>query len=347
MDAGTGHVAILGAGSFGTAVATIATRNGHSVVIYCRNAEQVASINEMHRNPRRLSEYELSPLIRATTDFSAAVTGAMLMVHCIPAQMTPAFLSAHAHEIPRDVPLVSTAKGIVVETMELMSEAIPRVLGAPLPPLAYMSGPSFAKEMMLGHPMALVVASDDIEVARGVQRVLGSTFFRLYITTDVVGVEVGGAIKNPLAIGAGMADGLGYGQSTLAALVSRGMGEMAKLAAAMGGRPETLAGLSGVGDLMLTSFSTLSRNRTLGYRMAKDGLTLEEAIASLGQVAEGVATARVAAALCKRHGLDLPIFGAMSEILDGRITPKDALRALMSRPAEGEGIALSDVAPST
>ena len=313
----TGHVAILGAGSFGTAVATIAARNGHNVVIYCRNAEQVASINETHRNPRRLSEYELSPLIRATTDFSAAVTGAVLMVHCIPAQMTPSFLSIHAHEIPRGVPL------------------------------AYMSGPSFAKEMMLGHPMALVVASDDIEVARSVQSVLGSTFFRLYITTDVVGVEVGGAIKNPLAIGAGMADGLGYGQSTLAALVSRGMAEMAKLAAAMGGRPETLAGLSGVGDLMLTSFSTLSRNRTLGYRMAKDGLTLEEAIASLGQVAEGVATARVAAALCKRHGLDLPIFGAMSEILDGRITPKDALRALMSRPAEGEGIALSDVAPST
>ena len=333
-------VAVLGAGSFGTAIATIAARNGHTAMIYCRHESQATSISEAHRNPRRLSEYELSPLIRATTDFAAAVEGAALIVHCVPAQMTPAFLAEHAHEIPRDVPLVSTAKGIVVETMELMSEAIPRILGSPLPPLAYMSGPSFAKEMMLNHPMALVVASSEIETARTVQRLLGSTFFRLYLSTDVIGVEVGGAIKNPLAIGAGMADGLGYGQSTLAALVSRGMSEMAKLAAAMGGRPETLAGLSGVGDLMLTSFSTMSRNRTLGFRMAHDGMTLEEAVESLGQVAEGVATAKVAAALCKRYDLDLPIFGAMSEILEGRLTPKVALHALMSRPPEGEGLAL-------
>jgi glycerol-3-phosphate dehydrogenase len=340
-------VAVLGAGSFGTALATLAARKGHVVRLYMRNAAQAEAINATRRNPRRFPTHELPAGITAHADVGAACDGAELIIHAVPAQATPAFLRAHRDVIPGDVPIVCTSKGIVADTLQLMSEAIPEALQRPADrpqPVAFLSGPSFAKEIMEGHPMAVVVASRSEAVALLAQTTLSSTKFRVYTTDDVTGVEVGGAIKNPLAIGAGMADGLGFGQSTIASIVTRGMAEMRRLATAMGGRPETLSGLSGVGDLMLTSFSALSRNRTLGFRMAAEGMTLEQAVASLGQVAEGVATARVAAALSRKHGLELPLFSAVHAVLAGKMDCAQAMRRISERPLHAEWTASAGLA---
>lgn len=239
------NVTVFGAGSFGTALAVIAARAGHNVTLWCRESTQSDHINQFHRNPKRFQDIDLPHSIRATSDMANAVANTHLILHAIPAQHTPRFLRQYKDIIPRDVILVSTSKGIIVETEQLMSEAIFEALGGRPQPLAYLSGPSFAKEMMQGHPMAVVVASEDVHIAQTVQHRLSSKAFRIYTSTDVVSVEIGGAIKNPLAIGAGMADGLGYGQSTLAGLVTRGCNELMRLSVAMGGKKETLAGLSG------------------------------------------------------------------------------------------------------
>ena len=335
------RVTVLGGGSFGTALAVIAARRGHKVVIWARNQDQVDAINATRRNPKRFKDYVLPKSISATSSVKEAMENVDLIIHAVPAQATPSFLRQHREDIPASVPLVSTSKGIVIDTEQLMSEAITEVLGdrtstQEKQPLAYLSGPSFAAEIIKGHPMAVVVASENIETAQFIQRALSSKFFRIYTSTDVIGVEVGGAIKNPLAIGAGMASGLEYGQSTLASLITRGCAEMRKLAVAMGGKPETLAGLSGIGDLMLTSTSSQSRNFTLGYRMASEGLTCEEAVERSGQVVEGVATAKVAAKLCQKYGLSLPLFMTMAEILEGKITPADAFDIVMTRQVGSE-----------
>ena len=213
-----------------------------------------------------------------------------------------------------------------------MSEAIPAALGARSSevPLAYLSGPSFAKEMVAGHPMSVVVASEDIEVAKRVQGIISSSRFRIYVSADVIGVEVGGALKNPLAIGAGMAAGMGFGQSSVAALVTRGQREMATLAVALGGKPETLAGLSGVGDLMLTCFSSQSRNNRCGRRLAA-GDTVEKICEEMGEVVEGVPTANEVLLLAEKHRLDLPLFRACALVISGEISAEDALKGIMSR----------------
>ena len=218
-----------------------------------------------------------------------------------------------------------------------MSEAIPAALGARVSeiPLAYLSGPSFAKEMIAGHPMSVVVASDDIEVAKKVQSIISSTRFRIYVSADVIGVEVGGALKNPLAIGAGMAAGMGFGQSSVAALVTRGQREMATLAVALGGRPETLAGLSGVGDLMLTCFSSQSRNNRCGRRLA-EGDTVEKICEEMGEVVEGVPTANEVVLLADKYKLDLPLFRACGMVITGQMTADAALKGIMSREPGAE-----------
>eukprot|EP01137_Pigoraptor_chileana_P020147 Opistho-2@82135 len=327
-------VAVFGAGSFGTALAMVASRAGHTVVIYSRDQQQADAINKDHRNPKFMKEFELPAAISCTTDLVTAVSGASMIIHAIPAQRTPDFLSRHAEHIPKDVVIVSTSKGIYVETQQLMSEAIPDALGRKTN-LAYLSGPSFAKEMLLNYPTLVVCAAEDESVAMFVQEMMSSARFRVYTTTDVVGVELGGSLKNPLAICAGIAEGLGFGFNTMAALVTRGCFEMRKLAIAMGGRPETLAGLSGVGDLMLTGFGNLSRNRTVGVRLAK-GETLEAIMESIGEAVEGVPTAGVAAKLAEQHGLDLPIFKSIALILEGKLSCADAVDHLMNQALRHE-----------
>ncbi|ETO15777.1 hypothetical protein RFI_21587 [Reticulomyxa filosa] len=214
-------VTVIGGGSYGTALATVVARKGYPVKLYVRDKEQCAHINEVHKNNKRLRSYEIPHNVKAVTDVGEACKGTDLIIHALPAQHTLSFLEMHKKQIPVDVPYVCTAKGIHLETKKLMSELIPEVLGRKNN-LAYLSGPSFAVEMMEKHPMSVVVASEDKACARFVQRVINSMWFRVYITTDVIGVEVGGSLKNPLAIGAGIANGLGYGQSTLAGIVTRG-----------------------------------------------------------------------------------------------------------------------------
>lgn len=306
--------------------------------MYTRHTDQAAAITNDHSNPKRFPKAALSPLITASTDFAKVVEGASVIIHAVPAQHTPAFVAKNAALLPAGIPYVSTAKGICVATHELMSEAIPRALGdrATEVPCAYLSGPSFAKEMVQGHPMGVVVASHDNDVARRVQSILSSKTFRVYVVEDdVIGVEVGGALKNPLAIGAGMAAGLGFGQSTVAGLVTRGCREMAMLAVALGGRAETLAGLSGMGDLMLTCFSSLSRNNRFGAALAR-GLSVAEATEEIGEVVEGYPTAGEVVRLAKEKGLKLPLFFAVASILNEECTPSEALEALMGHPPGSE-----------
>jgi len=264
-----------------------------------------------------------------------ALSGSSLVIHAIPVQKSPAFLANVSSLIPDDLPVLSTSKGIYVETQELMCEVIPAALGRPKHPTAFLSGPSFAKEMMQGFPTTGVVASRDEEISKRIQLLLSTKLFRLYRTTDVVGLEIGGALKNPLAIGAGAVEGFGYGYNTRAALVTRGCSEMRRLSMAMGGQPETLAGLSGVGDLMLTAFGTLSRNRTVGYRLGK-GEKLQDILLSMGEVAEGVSTAGVVVKLAEKYNLDLPIFRTVHQLLEGTITADEALDLVMDRPLKGE-----------
>lgn len=325
-------ICVLGGGSYGTALAYVAAAHrGHEVSLLVRTAEQAAIINETHRNPRRFPDTNLPNTIVATSDVKEAVKDASLVLHAIPAQVTPEFLRSISAHLVSGVPLVSTSKGIHVMSHKFMPEAIAEALGSRASeiPQAFLSGPSFAKEMVLDHPISVVVASEDLSIARRVSDLISSVLFRVYLSDDVVGVEVGGALKNPLAIGAGMASGLGYGQSTIASLVTRGSREISMISAALGGKSETQSGLSGVGDLMLTCFSSLSRNNRFGVCLAR-GLSVEEAIKEIGETVEGFPTAQEIVRIGQEHGLRLPLFNTLGAILNGDITPKDALKAVMS-----------------
>jgi glycerol-3-phosphate dehydrogenase len=328
------NISILGAGSYGTALAFVVARNGHNVTIYCRSDEQSKTINNTRSNPKRFSTMILPESVRATSNLQEAVhSNADIIIHCIPAQHTPEFILTIQSFYPEGVPYVSTSKGVHVKTHSLMSEAIPKAFGEDKIkhiPLAYLSGPSFAKEMIAGHPMSVVVASYDLKIASFIQSSLSCSSFRIYVTDDVIGVEVGGALKNPLAIGAGIASGLGFGQSTIAGLVTRGCREMSMLSIALGGRAETLSGLSGVGDLMLTCFSSLSRNNRFGSCLAK-GMTVDEAVEEIGEVVEGFPTAKEVSRLAKENHLQLPLFEAVAMILNGQKTPEEALHKIMEK----------------
>lgn len=321
-------IAVLGGGSFGTAMATCAARNGHSVMIYVRDPAQAESINVGHRNSKYLTEFELLPQITSTTSVAEAVDGAALILSALPAQLTPNFLAEHKDTIPPDVVFCSTSKGLYLPTKQLLSEAIHAALGRPQP-LAFLSGPSFAIEIMKGYPTAVVVASRLLYHAVSIQRWMSNLTFRVYTTQDTVGVELGGALKNPLAVGAGMIEGMGLGINTMAAYVTRSTRELQLLCIAMGGQADTIAGLSGIGDLMLTAFGSLSRNRTCGARIIA-GEKLEDILANT--TVEGVPTAKVAVHFADMCGLELPLFAAVNDILEGTLSPAQAQQALMSRP---------------
>lgn len=325
-------IAVLGAGAFGTSMATICARNGHDVVLYARSQKQVDSINTAHCNPNYLSDFTLLPNIVATTSIEKALMDVTLILHCLPAQMTPNFLKCHRDVIPPHAILVSTSKGLYLETKELLSDAMLRALGRDQP-LAFLSGPSFAIELMKNTPSMVVVASTKLFNAVKVQRALSSTSFRIYSSQDIVGVQLGGALKNPLAIGAGMIEGSGFGINTLAAFVTRSSLELKQLCIAMGGEKETISGLAGIGDLMLTAFGNLSRNRNCGLRLIK-GDKLEDILKDY--TVEGVPTAEVAVIFADACGLDLPIFRAVNELLKGQITSKELQNLLMNRPLRGE-----------
>mmetsp|Transcript_69418 Transcript_69418/g.166424 ORF Transcript_69418/g.166424 Transcript_69418/m.166424 type:complete len:446 (+) Transcript_69418:113-1450(+) len=326
-------VTVLGGGAFGTAMAVTCARNGHQVTIYARDEEQCRGINTEHKNTKYLGDCLLPDNLVACSNLTEAIADAEVVFLGLPAQKTPEFLEANKDLFKPNMIMVSTAKGLYLKTKQLLSDAIIDVMGPTCPPLVLLSGPSFAKEIVDGHPTTVVCASQKLHHAVAVQRLMSSTKFRVFTSQDVIGVELGGALKNPLAVGAGIIEGLGFGINTMSAYITCATRELQMLIVAMGGRPETAAGLSGVGDLMLTAFGTLSRNRTCGMRLAK-GESLDEILK--GTTIEGVPTASVAVYFAEMCGLDLPIFRAVSQLILGKVKAHKAAEELMSLPLTTE-----------
>ncbi|RLN93177.1 hypothetical protein BBJ28_00009581 [Nothophytophthora sp. Chile5] len=325
-------VAVLAAGSFGVAMATLAARRKHDVVLYARDAATVEAINATRHSPKVFPQFELLPNIRATTSVAEAARDAKIVIVCLPAQLAPAFLAQHRDELPPEAVLVITCKGLYLKTKQLLAEPILEALQRDQP-LAFLSGPSFALELMNNAPSAVVVAAKTLYHAVYVQRRLSTVDFRIYSSQDIVGVQLGGALKNPLAIGAGMVEGAGYGINTLAAYVTRSSLELQKLCLAMGGQPITISGLAGIGDLMLTAFGSLSRNRTFGLRLIQ-GEKPEDLLRET--TVEGVPTAEVAVYFAEQCGLDLPIFRTVNAMIKGQIKREQLQDVLMNRPLKSE-----------
>jgi len=328
------RVTVFGSGSFGTAMAFCLAKNMHTVTILCRKGDVAESINKNHRNSRYFSEYVLPDNLTATTDPKEALSECNYILHAVPVQSSKEYLRNLKDLIPPHVPFINVSKGLESTSLMYMSCLIPKVLERPQP-LAIISGPSFAKELLEQQPTAVVSASEDRELAIQVQLLFASPALRVYTSNDVVGVEIGGALKNVFAIAAGVAEGLGLGMNSRAGLVTRGCAEMKRVALAMGAKPETLSGLTGIGDLMLTCFGTLSRNRTVGVRLGK-GETLEQIMSTFNEVAEGVATTRAAVKLVHQYKLHAPIILTVNEILDGAISCAEAISKLMNLPLTAE-----------
>jgi glycerol-3-phosphate dehydrogenase (NAD(P)+) len=322
--------AVLGAGSWGTALAVHLARAGARVALCARSAAVVSAIERDRRHPTYLTDVELPAGLTATTSAREAVAATGLLIVAVPSEFLGAALGGLGAV---RVPVVSATKGFDPVRHVRMSEIIAERL--PGARVAALSGPTFAREVALGRPTAAVVASTDDALALDIQARIGAREFRLYTNHDIVGVEVGGAVKNVIAIATGIADGLGLGENARAALVTRGLAEMTRLAAALGGDPATLAGLAGLGDLVLTATGTLSRNRALGVALAR-GETAQSVAASTKMVAEGVPTVRSALALARRHGVSLPICTEVGAVLFEGKAPPDALRALLGRAATRE-----------
>lgn len=326
------RVAVIGAGSWGTALAIHLRRAGVAVGVWAREAEVVAGIRRERRNPWYLSDVPLPAGIDVTGDLGEAVRGGEVLIVAVPSEFVARTLAA-VERIPDGVVIVSATKGFDperhVRMTELVAERFPGV------PVAALSGPTFAREVAAGLPTAAVVAAADEALAARLQQTLGTREFRLYTNRDVIGVETGGALKNVIAIATGLADGLGLGENARAALVTRGLAEMTRLAVALGGAAGTLAGLAGLGDLVLTCTGTLSRNHTLGVELAKGG-TLAGFEHGTRMIAEGVRTARSGDALARRHAVSLPITREISAVLFEGKPARDALGSLLDRPAARE-----------
>ena len=324
---------MLGGGSWGTALGAHLARSGHAVRLWLRTADVARAINERRENPIYLPGVALPAGLEATTDLAAAVSGAETAFVVIPSEYCRAIYRQLRSVAPPAQVLVSATKGIETGTLSRMTEVAARE--TPGHPLAVVSGPSFALEVAQGQPTTVVVAAADLSVAEAVQRVLSSRTFRAYSSDDVVGVEVAGALKNVIAIAAGIIDGLGYGHNTVAALITRGLAEMTRLAVALGGRADTLSGLAGLGDLVLTCTGALSRNRRVGQALGA-GRTLADAVSGTNMVAEGVRTTLAACALSVRAAIEMPIARQMQAVLYEGTPPRDAGEELMLRTLKRE-----------
>jgi len=327
---------VLGAGSWGTALASNLAGKGYTVTAWDKDAGVLEDITRNHRNERYLPGAVLPPTLHAHAEVAKALEGAELVVLAVPSHaIRPVAIEAKRH-VHAGVPIVCVAKGIELETLMTMSEVLEDVLPVPLHPyLAVLSGPSFAKEVAKGLPTAVTVAARWERVAKQVQDAFHSKSFRPYTSGDVVGCEIGGCVKNVVAIAAGISDGFGFGANALAALVTRGLAEISRLAVRKGANPLTLAGLAGLGDLVLTCSSDLSRNRTVGRGLAA-GKTIEAIQQELGQVAEGVRNARSAHELAKRLHVDMPITDMVFRVLYEGVTPRDGVTQLMTRETKPE-----------
>jgi glycerol-3-phosphate dehydrogenase (NAD(P)+) len=326
-------IAVLGAGSWGTALAVHCARLGHDVRLWARDDVLVDEIAAVGENSRYLHGVPVDASIRATARLDRALERATVVLAAVPSHGMRAVLRQAAPLVPRDAIVVSAAKGIERDTLERMSHVIAQELGDRR--IVVLSGPSFAIEVARGLPTALVAASADRDAATYIQETLKGPTFRLYASDDVAGVEIGGALKNVIAIAAGVVDGLQLGHNAMAALITRGLVEISRLACAEGARRDTLSGLSGLGDLVLTCTGDLSRNRQVGIQLGR-GRSLDDILSHMRMVAEGVRPTSAALSLGARRGIDLPIAAQMAAVLDGRSTPRDAVDAWMLRRQRAE-----------
>jgi glycerol-3-phosphate dehydrogenase (NAD(P)+) len=327
------RIAVLGAGSWGTALAALAAEAGHDVALWARRPEHAAEMAALRENRRYLPDRRLVPAITITAVPEQAVAGAAMIIVALPSASVRGVAERLQQHAGAQTIIVCASKGFE----ETTGRTLDHVLGDALPgrPVVLLSGPTFAVEIARGLPAAAVVASRDAAAATCVQQTLASELFRIYTTADVVGVAVGGALKNVIAIAAGCADGLGFGHNARAALITRGLNEMGRLAARLGGDPLTLAGLAGLGDLVLTCTGELSRNRRVGLALAA-GTALPAIVAQLGQVAEGIDTARIAINLAQQLGVDMPITSQVAAVLSGQRTAREAVADLLSRESGAE-----------
>lgn len=323
---------VIGAGAWGTALAVVGRRAGRDVRLWALEPEVIAEINQHRRNTAFLPGIELDPAIVATGELAAAAAADIVLL-VTPAQYMRASCEKLRPLLKAGVPVVICAKGIERGTSALMTDVVAECL--PGVPLMVLSGPTFAKEVASGLPTAITLGASDPDLARRVAVAIGSPAFRPYVSTDLVGAEVGGAVKNVLAIGCGIVEGKGLGANGRAALLTRGLAEIVRLAVARGGRPETLMGLSGLGDLVLTATSTQSRNYSLGVALGK-GQTLAEVLGARRAVTEGVTTAEAVVTLAAKLGVDMPICAAINQVLNHRASIDAMLKSLLDRPLRDE-----------
>ncbi|HET6685716.1 MAG TPA: NAD(P)H-dependent glycerol-3-phosphate dehydrogenase [Jiangellaceae bacterium] len=329
------RASVFGTGSWGTAFALVLADAGTDVVMWGRRAELCQALNRTRRNPDYLPDIELPVTVRATTDPAEAAAGADLVVLAVPSQTLRENLKHWVPALPSDAPLVSLMKGIELGTAKRMSEVIAEVAGAPAERVAVVSGPNLAREIAQRQPAASVVACIDEARAQRIQQACHSPYFRPYTNTDVVGTELGGTVKNVIALAVGMAEGLGFGDNSKASVITRGLAETARLGGALGADPYTFSGLAGLGDLVATCYSPLSRNRTFGEKLGR-GMSVAEVLASSRQVAEGVKSCESVLDLAHRVDVDLPIVEHVTYVVRGEMTPTEMLRSMISRTAKPE-----------
>lgn len=329
-------VAVVGAGGWGTALANLLAKKGHPVRLWSHDPEVARLITETRENSRYLPGIPLDPRVEATPVLADAVSGAEIVVSVSPSAFVREVMGAAAAAMRPDALVISASKGIEVDTLRTMAEVLDEVLPrAAAAEACFLSGPSFALEVARELPTAVVVASRVDSAARRAQQLFQTTYFRVYTNPDVKGVELAGALKNVIALAAGMATGLGLGHNALAALITRGLAEIARLGVALGANPLTFAGLAGMGDLILTCTGELSRNRRVGIELSR-GRRLEDILSELAMVAEGVSTARAAHALARRTGVEMPIVAEVHAVLFEGRDPRTAVESLMVREPKAE-----------
>jgi glycerol-3-phosphate dehydrogenase (NAD(P)+) len=330
------RTAVIGAGSWGTALANLLAKKGGETVLWSFEPEVVETIRAEHVNRRYLDGVKLDPRLRATADMAEALEGAQVVLSVSPSHVVRPVMADAARHLPDGVLVVSASKGIENESLKTMDEVLADVLPAhAVAGSAYLSGPSFALEVGEEHPTAVTIASHSADAAARAQALFQTPYFRVYTSEDVRGVELGGSLKNVIAIAAGVVEGLGYGNNTRAALITRGLAEITRLGVAAGAQPATFAGLAGMGDLILTCTGALSRNRQVGVELGR-GRSIDEILGGMVAVAEGVRTARSARDLSRKLGIEMPIVEAVHAMLYEGLSARRALEQLMLREPRPE-----------
>lgn len=327
-----GYIAVIGAGSWGTTLANLLAEKGFDVSLLVHEKELVDEIRRTNINSIYLPGIPLSSNIDVTDDFEEAVEDVRYVLNVVPTQFTRSVFSGMGQVIPDNAEIISASKGIEHGTLMTVSSILREVTGRRV---SVLSGPSFAEEVIKKLPTAVTIASENLDTGLLLQDVFNTDYFRIYTNTDVLGVELGGALKNVMAIASGISDGLGYGASTRAALITRGLAEMIRLGTAMGAEEKTFGGLSGLGDLVLTCTGTLSRNYTVGYKLGR-GEKLSDILSGMQMVAEGVATSKSAYELSKKNKIEMPIVEQIYHVINERKDPVDAVKELMTRSLKPE-----------